>query len=191
MSVRILENPGTVHEVSDDIESFLHVALWTSARYIPNMMRPNQCSSFLKQFDFEAVTPEASKMRMLRLGRGSLLELKLTTPAFAKVMGDLLASMSYLHNPSALDPFKEADVDVTGYRERMLTHDWMAKTLEDALSQDSWKALADPLEDHKLADPINSNAKRKKDYLDAYHDTVKKQRINEDDPEDLDQMDSE
>lgn len=154
-------------------------------------MTSNECSAFLKQFDFDPVSSVVAKETMLMAGSGVLAQLKLTTPAFVSVMEDMLTAMSYLHHPLQLKPLKEAGVNVTGYADRMLTHDWAANLLETALSQESWKASIDPLEDHKLADPIDSNAKRKKDRMDMYRDGAKKQRVNEGGPEDLEQIDSE
>ena len=36
MSARLLENPGKVHEISDDIEAFVHVLRWMTLRFYPH-----------------------------------------------------------------------------------------------------------------------------------------------------------
>ena len=38
MSARLLANPGKVHEISDDIESFVHVLRWMCLRFYPHSM---------------------------------------------------------------------------------------------------------------------------------------------------------
>ena len=38
MSARLLANPGKVHEISDDIESFVHVLRWMCLRFYPHIL---------------------------------------------------------------------------------------------------------------------------------------------------------
>lgn len=191
MSVRVLENPGTVHEVHDDIESFIHVALWTSARYIQNDMTPEERSAFLSTFDFQMNAPAMAKKRMLGLGTNLLKDLMLTTTWFTDVMRKLLQSISYLYNDQLLELLGQVHPAhvVAEAKNRMLTHNWMANTLDTALQEVSWKAFADPLEDLKLPTPSDPNLKRKKENLDECRAMVKKQRVNEDDPEGSDESD--
>lgn len=184
MSVRILNNPGTVHEVSDDIESFMHVAIWTSARYIPNTMTPEERSAFLANFDFQTADPGAGKKRILGMGPNTVDDLKLTTPGLVATMVKLMLAISYQHNNFSVQTLCENPIytaeEVSKILSRMCTHDWMADTLKDALNNESWEVFEDPLEDMQLVVPVSPNVKRKKSTIEAYRTETKKQRINED-----------
>lgn len=166
MSVRLQEDADAAHEVRDDIESFLHVALWIAARYIRNGMTPDKCSAFLKPFD--ETRTHGPKATILMLGRGALQKIMLTTPEFAKLMGNLLYEMAFLQNQGLLDDLKSHGIDVSERQGRMLTHNWMADTLESALRQETWKGVRDGAVDNKLAAPAvaTSNSERSRGCMD-------------------------
>jgi hypothetical protein len=38
MSANLLQHPGKMHTLTDDLESFLHVLGWMTLRYVPAMI---------------------------------------------------------------------------------------------------------------------------------------------------------
>lgn len=149
-------------------------------------MTPGQRSAFLANFDFQTADPGAAKKRILGLGSDTLRRIGLTSPAFAATMAQLLKMMAYRHSESRVEDLhlNHTEEEVSEITSRMCTHGWMAKVLEDALGDESWAAAKDPLVDCQLAVPVYSNIKRRKSYVDECRAAMKKQRINEDDPED-------
>ncbi|KAE9408897.1 hypothetical protein BT96DRAFT_626400 [Gymnopus androsaceus JB14] len=74
LSIRLLENPATFHEIRDDIESFFYVLFWVAARYAPNKQNPSQRSEFLSMFDYKQLEPAAAKIRFITAGCFSVTE---------------------------------------------------------------------------------------------------------------------
>ncbi|KAF9023916.1 hypothetical protein BDZ89DRAFT_1069580 [Hymenopellis radicata] len=58
LSVRLMnaraKNLPAIHDVGDDLESFVHVMVWLAARYAPNNMDPSVRGAFLAIFDAPA-----------------------------------------------------------------------------------------------------------------------------------------
>lgn len=64
LSIRLLKNDSAVHEVSDDIESFIYILLLVAARYAPNTLSAGKRAVFLETFHYRFTAPWAHKARL-------------------------------------------------------------------------------------------------------------------------------
>ena len=64
MSANLLQNPGKLHTLTDDLESFLHVLAWTTLRFVPTV----------KAYDAQKRHRDMQKFDEHYLGQGSLDE---------------------------------------------------------------------------------------------------------------------
>jgi len=149
-SVRLLEpdlKPGeALHKITDDIESFVQVLLWTTLRYVKSGLHFQRRKTFLGYFDEAA---ESSKTMLLINPRLIASLSLLSSPHFKSLLSGLQfhAGLCYT-DEEYLPTLKELYVDLDQRLERMNTHDWMETHLDKCLANEEWKStMHDGLED--------------------------------------------
>ncbi|KIK68268.1 hypothetical protein GYMLUDRAFT_237348 [Collybiopsis luxurians FD-317 M1] len=188
LSIRIIENPSTVHDVRDDLESFAYVLCYTAVRYAPNNLEPSNRSYLLSLFDHDFAG--ASKRMLVNQ---TSLGFKLTTESFSDFLDDLVTSVSYLYKE---DPTLRAEANrygssrkdqmestISEWKERMLTHGWMESLLKNALNNPDWEQVTDGAVNHPLVDldaDAQSRSKQVKSELSEYREDVQAQRVSGD-----------
>ena len=76
MSANLLQNPGKLHTLTDDLESFLHVLAWMMLRFVPTIKaydaekRHRDMQKFDEHFPSESSLDEGGMQKADALGRG-------------------------------------------------------------------------------------------------------------------------
>ena len=76
MSANLLQNPGKLHTLTDDLESFLHVLAWMMLRFVPTIeaydaeKRHRDMHKFDEHFPSESSLDEGGMQKADALGRG-------------------------------------------------------------------------------------------------------------------------
>ena len=76
MSANLLQNPGKLHTLMDDLESFLHVLAWMMLRFVPTIKaydaerRHRDMHKFDEHFPSESSLDEGGMQKADALGRG-------------------------------------------------------------------------------------------------------------------------
>lgn len=177
---------GTVHEVSDDIESFIYVLLWVAARYAPNTLSPEERFKFLAYFDYDPIAPWTKRLDLCEQGALGIKRVKLTTLPFRKVLAVLMEQLRR-HGDEELTFQTEimTDEEAKGIKERLLTHNWMEDVLEEMLQKEGWQKIkTDSAVRHPVAqDPSKEFefSRRRKSRIDEYQVQKKNKhmRLNE------------
>ena len=178
MSIRLLQSPDdAIHDVADDIQSFIYVALWAAARYAPNAMTVEDRCDFLERFDYRQAAPARQKIDFLR-GSGAVNDLKLETQPFSMLL-QLLARFTWYsidHDREWVNAVPEfsgviPDTEVEEMVGRLQRHDWMAETLEKKLESEEWRQTRDGAVEHPVSLPALDTTgpeKRRKSSMDGY-----------------------
>jgi hypothetical protein len=96
MAYKLLKYPSSLHEVSDDIESFIWVLFRTAGRYAGSAMSSQERDQFLKQFDYYPSAPEHWKGMMLSCGSREVYGLaRFSTAPFRKLLGTLTENLCH------------------------------------------------------------------------------------------------
>ncbi|KAF9231689.1 hypothetical protein BU15DRAFT_55848 [Melanogaster broomeanus] len=166
MSAALLRDRHKVQDLTDDLESFLHVLMWMTIRYVPSNLSPEQRNKYLKtMFDeYYQMTegPEGGDSKGDKLGAKNYIPAKLTLNSPSPLLG-ILNQLSdvfiaiYGPNPT------ERDVQVfesilqsplSEFRETILQNHvcylhqqrlerskdstWFINTMEEALGNEHW-----------------------------------------------------
>ncbi|KAE9385386.1 hypothetical protein BT96DRAFT_840765 [Gymnopus androsaceus JB14] len=170
LSIRLLQNPATHHEIRDDIESFFYVLFWVAGRYAPNKLDPSERTEFLSMFDYKQLQPAAAKHRFVTAGQFSVTEggPMLATEYFEDLLVSMIENLAPLYRKRS----GKTAADQVG---RMLTHDWMANEMAKALENKEWKAMRDAAVDHEVVHIIR-NLKRRRRSSALYMQQAKRQK---------------
>ena len=173
MSIRLLQSTDdAIHNVADDIQSFIHVLMWTAAKHAPNKMTVNQRSTFLQRFDYHAVESAQGKIDFYGRGPSAVNDLRLDTRPFSGLLTLLVTFAWYSidHDRTWVDILREAGLDLPDSEvetriSRLRSHEWMAETLESMLRSEDWRQTKDEAVEHPIGvdepDPSRSEKRRK------------------------------
>lgn len=182
MSINVLNNPRTVHRVSDDLESVLWVLIWTIIRYVKNASTPDQRRNHLNMLENTPTLPADRKELFLQASSfgGAAMMLKLQEPPGLVQLIDLLFSglrAQYYPELASFDPQQPFD-----------NHDWMLDMLNDALNDPAWQKLRDGSIQQEVSKisyiavaRAGTTSKRKSDAMDSRED-AKKRRVDDHEP---------
>jgi hypothetical protein len=186
LSLRLLQYPNTLHQVSDDFESFIHVLLWIAGGYAPNTMSPAQRSGFLAWFDYDAFLPAERKTNFIFLlgeaARGPSGP-QLATKPFESLLVKLMINLRHKYDDLLVEKINEGLInvkleEVDTVRALLKTHAWMQAQLNTALGDAKWKGIRDAAQNHPL--PIRKTTaaakKRKIDIDDLMEERERSRR---------------
>ncbi|KAJ7478161.1 hypothetical protein FB451DRAFT_182150 [Mycena latifolia] len=122
-------------ELADDLESFLLVLLWVAISYAPGTMTAKARADELQVFD--DANP-ATKRRLISSGKSSVAYFNLSSPHFEHLLGKLLDGFeARYHGRLRLDPGPPISTV------HLESHRWMLEMLQQALEDETWRALKD------------------------------------------------
>ncbi|KAF5370261.1 hypothetical protein D9757_012013 [Collybiopsis confluens] len=176
LSVRLLSQPNHIHEIRDDLESFVYVMVHTAVRFAANDLTPEKRMFLLQQFNHNE--DSATFGREVIVGKGGAL-FDLTTTSFGALLDELttavrtlyakeseieaLVKFDLLQDPASLVQLKDVSAleqllrcRVPERRARLLSHDWITKVFEHALKAPGWAEgdwMVQP-----VADPHSKNS---------------------------------
>ena len=169
MSAKLLEKPGKMHELKDDLESFLHVLGWTTLHCLPVVdsyeasCRGEDMKMFNEHRVFAGGPDIGGRLKALMLCGGGYpsedLQPRQPTPllSFLRALSSPFASLYSLDPPdeASREEYRElqrrySDDDLV-YRthavriydqniERLETSFWFMTSIEDALAHETWPA---------------------------------------------------
>ncbi|KAE9389413.1 hypothetical protein BT96DRAFT_1025057 [Gymnopus androsaceus JB14] len=170
LSIRLLKNPTIYHEIRDDIEP------------LPNAQSSSAC------LDYKPLEPATTKHRFVLAGEASVTEEGVGPMLQNLYFEDLLVSII-----ESLVPLyrKRAGKASAEQVERILTHDWMADTMKNALENVEWKRMIDAAVDHEVVHAVR-NLRRRRRSSALYMQQAKRQKRlsgDEGDKDDEDEAD--
>ncbi|CAA7266257.1 unnamed protein product [Cyclocybe aegerita] len=151
ISVRQLKSPGQLpHNIGDDLESFVHVLVWTAARYAPGTMSIAERTAFVKSFD----SPDGEhKSMLMRLGEEGIYGMKLDQNGVNEVLIPLFGAFGTRYKEGTK---RQASDRVRKELEKLESHDWMLDILKKGLEDEEWQSADDAWVSH----PIKQDDKR-------------------------------
>lgn len=149
--MRLLEEEKNIpHEARDDIESFIHVLLWTAVCHAPNSMTPKHRFFLLQAFDHRNADAAATAKQSILLRQDPTAIMKLETLHFDEVLSDIVQRLAYQY----VERWKGVSQEEIDHKERLMrTHTWMAKYLDNALKNPDWEETKDGGVTHDIFDP--------------------------------------
>ena len=155
LSIRLLKDATVHHEVSDDIESFIWILLWTAARYAPNNLSSKTRAAFLHQFDRHGLAPDYTKLGMAGVGMigiASFAGPQIKSLQLEDLLGELMEQLRYRYDDrKRYRTPGMSDDDVKKLQERLSTHEWMESTLLRVLDNEEWRGMKDGAVNHPVA----------------------------------------
>lgn len=143
-----------LHDVGDDLESFLYVLAWVAARYAPNEMSDVKRTSFMNSYDYNpASDPGYMKRAVLVAGALTISEIKINQPRFKQLLSDLWKAFACRYrDQSEFDcgMHTQGLISRKQLLDRLETHDWMIDQLHEALKDDTWRTAQDPFVHHTI-----------------------------------------
>ncbi|KAJ3503931.1 hypothetical protein NLJ89_g8210 [Agrocybe chaxingu] len=138
ISVRQLKSPGLLpHNVGDDLESFVHVLVWTAARYAPGTMSIAERTAFVKSFD----SPDGEhKSMLMRLGEEGIYGMKLDQNGVNEVLIPLFGAFGTRYKEGTK---RQASDRVRKELEKLESHGWMLDILKKGLEDEEWQSADD------------------------------------------------
>ncbi|KAJ7460035.1 hypothetical protein B0H11DRAFT_2058567 [Mycena galericulata] len=153
MSARLSSAEPQARELADDLESFLLVLLWVAISYAPGTMTAKARADELQVFDD---TNPAAKRRFVSSGKSSVPYFNLSSPHFEHLLVKLLGGFeARYHVRPRLDPGPPVSPA------HLESHDWMMAMLQQALEDETWRALQDAGEAQPVNRPDVTGLKRK------------------------------
>ncbi|KAJ7466757.1 hypothetical protein B0H11DRAFT_2047598 [Mycena galericulata] len=153
MSARLSSAEPQARELADDLESFLLVLLWVAISYAPGTMTAKARADELQVFDD---TNPAAKRRFVSSGKSSVPYFNLSSPHFEHLLVKLLGGFeARYHVRPRLDPGSPVSPA------HLESHDWMMAMLQQALEDETWRALQDAGEAQPVNRPEVTGPKRK------------------------------
>lgn len=128
-----LGDPTLPRELRDDIESFVHVLLWTVCRHARGEAQSQARVALLQAYDGGSGVAKTAMATFPALDR----KLKIGTPQLAAIVKDCVRALRARFNAD------EGDVDDETEANKLLSHDWLIGRLEEALKDEGWRNLGD------------------------------------------------
>ncbi|KAI6001325.1 hypothetical protein EDD15DRAFT_2527361 [Pisolithus albus] len=148
----LLRSPGRMHELKDDIESFVHVLGWIALSYLPSSMGEDERTHTLwlmydRSGQNAAGWQEGGSYKAFRLGWGGYPEagFKLTEH---RPMKELIRDLAWpflarYGKPPTEEEQRRFEFLMPQYRlntERLSSPEWFLRTFEEALESPGWPA---------------------------------------------------
>ncbi|KAF5339940.1 hypothetical protein D9757_014437 [Collybiopsis confluens] len=184
LSRRLLSQQNHIHEIRDDLESFVFVVAYTAIRYAKNTLPPHKRLYLLQQFNQDENNATYSRESLVKfpflmttkpfnqlvdqlvLAADSLyapetfMRTQVNSEFFEKLV--LLKQLNYDNDPLALELFmnpltweQQVLCEISERQERLLTHGWIIEVLESALKAEGWDEK--DWEEQPLAEPHSKN----------------------------------
>ena len=130
MSANLLQHPGKLNTLTDDLESFLHVLGWMTLRYVPAVdsygpgRRGRDLAMFDEHYEEDGRSAEGGDRKSDALGRGSYPSVAFR-PRTPTPLCDLLAELIgpfkslYTVRPPTAEDRKKVDVPKSQYNEKL------------------------------------------------------------------------
>ncbi|KAI6029863.1 hypothetical protein PISMIDRAFT_680773 [Pisolithus microcarpus 441] len=162
MSAALLRSPGRMHELKDDIESFVHVLGWIALSYLPSSMGGDERTHILSlMYDRSGKNAEGReeggsyKAFQLALGvyPGEGFELTEHPPILELIQNLASPFRARYGKPPTEEDQKIFEFLMPQYRlniERLGSPEWFLRTFEDALESPGWPAK-DGARDRRIA----------------------------------------
>jgi len=131
-----------VHNVGDDLESFVHVLTWAAIKYARNDLGAEERTHFLKGFD--SIYGGVHKEALLRQDMSAIVHLGLDQRPFSAVLETIYSGFG--HRYGSMEQLKLKGNDKAAAEaelKKLETHDWLHNVLQQALKDDGWKAAQD------------------------------------------------
>ena len=186
MSANLLQHPGKMHTLTDDLESFLHVLGWTTLRYLPAMesYEAEDRTDDLEKFDEQSIRKGRSDrgglLKSYALGLGQYPSINYQ-PIRKTPLSDLLVELSlpfksfYSMRPPTAEERKKVDVPLDRLDEelyflrgtisrydkdmkRLQSSTWYIDTMSTSLDEEGWPS--DDEADEKLPIDVPCATKR-------------------------------
>ena len=186
MSANLLQHPGKMHTLTDDLESFLHVLGWTTLRYLPAMEsyeaedRTDDLEKFDEQLIRKGRSDRGGLLKSYALGLGQYPSTNYQ-PIRKTPLSDLIAELSlpfksfYSMRPPTAEERKKTDIPldyldrerlklfvaIDQYDQdmgRLQTSTWYIDTMNTSLDGDGW--LSDDEADEELPIDVPRATKR-------------------------------
>ena len=194
LSIRLLKDATVHHEVSDDIESFIWILLWTAARYAPNNLSSKTRAAFLHQFDRHGLAPDYTKLGMAGVGMigiASFAGPQIKSLQLEDLLGELMEQLRYRYDDrKRYRTPGMSDDDVKKLQERLSTHEWMESTLLRELDNEEWRGMKDGAVNYPVAQNTEgtsqSTKKRKTEISECQEERASKRKHEEAEEEDED-----
>ncbi|EJD45748.1 hypothetical protein AURDEDRAFT_63986 [Auricularia subglabra TFB-10046 SS5] len=152
-SILTLADRTAPHRLADDIEAFIHVALWTCGRHAANSMSEAERAQFVDHFDH----PHDAAWRKLNLigyGAERVSTMRLVSPQLAvplrNLAGELLhsryipeAALETMVDRGWVQPNGRAEA-LQALKERTTTHAYLLRRLQVDLTDEAWQLVQDP-----------------------------------------------
>ena len=182
LSIRLLRDTQAYHEVSDDIESFIWILLWASARYSPNTLSPEARANFLQQFDAHELDPGSGKLYLAAIA-STLGNPQLKPRQLDDLLMELTEQVRHRYDGNKrFRTLEMSDDDVKKIQERLSTHEWMDSTLLRRLDNEEWRRMKDGAIDHPVAqntDGMAQSTKKRKEAISEYQEERASKRNRE------------
>ena len=165
MSANLLQHPGKVHTLTDDVESFLHVLGWTTLRYVPASdaylphNRGIDMDTFDQHYKPHAYSDQGGHLKSYVLGAGkypsSTYQPRSETPLL-KLMQELSRPFkSFYGNPPTVEDREKVDVPKSQYDEdledlsrdirrydrdieQLQSSSWFINQIQKAINRQDW-----------------------------------------------------
>jgi len=178
VSARLLLNTTQehVHNVGDDLESFVHVLTWAAIKYASNELTPANRSHHLKNFD-SVQYAAFSKVEFFQRDMLAIESIGLKQQPLSAVLEAIYTGFGHRYGSLEHKKLKKLNQQAAEAElEKLETHDWLYNTLRDALEDSEWKAATDGrvnqevLEDDKYL--TNRQKNRKKSMIPEYEEEL-------------------
>jgi len=164
-----------VHNVGDDLESFVHVLTWAAIKYARNDLTPVNRTRHLRKFD--SIFGGDDKAEFIGMGMTAIVRIGLNRKPFSAVLKAIYSGFG--HRYGSTEQLKLEDEDEAAAEaelKKLETHDWLYNILRNALEDSEWKAATDGRVDQEVLEDdkylTNRQKSRKKSMIPEYEEEL-------------------
>ena len=160
-----------VHNIGDDLESFVYVLAMVAIKYARNSMDPQRRTRALKKFDFDGVAGD-SKAELLKAERATVRDFQLDQRPFSDLLKDIFRGFGLRYGSSRYDDLERDNPEAIATElAKLETYDWLYDVLDKALENDEWKDAGDGTVQQEIlldSDRYLTDAQKRKSTIEEY-----------------------
>jgi len=164
-----------VHNVGDDLESFVHVLTWAAIKYAQNDLTPSNRTRHLRKFD--SIFGGDDKAEFFKMDMVAIESIGLKQEPLSAVLEAIYTGFGHRYGSLEHKKLKKSNKQAAEAElEKLETHDWLYNTLRNALEDSEWKAATDGRVDQEVLEDdkylTNRQKNRKKSMIPEYEDEL-------------------
>ena len=163
-----------VHNIGDDLESFVYVLTMVAIKHARNYMDPERRTRALKKFNFDGVAGD-SKAELLKAGTGTVRDFKLDRKPFSNLLEDIFRGFGLRYGSERYYDLESHNPEaIAAELAKLETYDWLYGVLDKALKNDEWKAAGDGAVSQKIVSDLDryltDTQKKRKSMIEEYRE---------------------